>query len=100
MRTASRPRSSAFAGIRPGSQGQRKSPPGGGYFTRIFSKVVGDKGVVYALVPARPANAPAPAGSPPPINALAADPAYANVRVVTMDCRRQARSRSMSSGRH
>ena len=27
--------------------------PGGGYFTRIFSKVVGEKGAVYAMVPAR-----------------------------------------------
>ena len=32
--------------------------PGGGYFTRLFSKVVGSSGHVYALVPAPAANAP------------------------------------------
>src|SRR6188508_2307565 len=30
--------------------------PGGGYFTRIFSKLVGPTGVVYALVPAATGN--------------------------------------------
>ena len=41
----------AFAGIK---QGERVADimPGGGYFTRIFSKVVGPRGKVYALVPA------------------------------------------------
>ena len=33
--------------------------PGGGYFTRIFSKAVGSSGHVYALVPAPLADAPA-----------------------------------------
>jgi len=33
--------------------------PGGGYFTRILSKAVGPKGKIFALVPQRPANAPA-----------------------------------------
>jgi len=32
--------------------------PGGGYFTRIFSKIVGASGHVYALVPAPSPNAP------------------------------------------
>ena len=40
-----------FAGIRPGSRVMDLAP-GGGYFTRIFAKVVGDKGWVYAFVPA------------------------------------------------
>ncbi len=33
--------------------------PGGGYFTRIFSKVVGPQGKVYAVVPDTPAPRPA-----------------------------------------
>jgi predicted methyltransferase len=40
----------AFAGIRPGSR-VMDLMPGQGYFTRIFAKVVGDKGYVYAYSP-------------------------------------------------
>jgi predicted methyltransferase len=40
----------AFAGVKPGDQ-VLELVPGGGYFTRIFSKVVGPKGHVYAAVP-------------------------------------------------
>ncbi len=40
----------AFAGIRPGSK-VMDLVPGQGYFTRIFSGVVGDKGWVYAYFP-------------------------------------------------
>jgi predicted methyltransferase len=74
----------AFAGIKPGTR-IGEFMPGGGYFTRIFSKVVGEKGAVYALVPARPANAPA--GAPDmaaPMNALAADANYHNVHVMSL----------------
>ncbi|MBV9904018.1 MAG: class I SAM-dependent methyltransferase [Alphaproteobacteria bacterium] len=39
-----------FAGIRPGSK-VMDLVQGGGYFTRIFAKVVGDKGYVYAYAP-------------------------------------------------
>jgi predicted methyltransferase len=39
-----------FAGIKPGMK-VVDLIPGGGYFTRIFAKVVGDKGFVYAYVP-------------------------------------------------
>lgn len=57
--------------------------PGGGYFTRIFSKAVGPAGHVYALVPERPANAPVDmpdlAGK---VRAIAAEPNYANVTVI------------------
>jgi predicted methyltransferase len=65
-----------FAGIKPG-QTVGDLLPGGGYFTRIFSKTVGPKGVVYALV-----NTPAPGAKPNPIVAVAADPAYGNIKVV------------------
>src|SRR5258707_8060156 len=44
----------AFAGIKPGSR-VMDVMPGPGYFTRIFAKVVGDKGYVYAFVPSEQA---------------------------------------------
>jgi predicted methyltransferase len=72
----------AFAGIKPGEQ-IAELLPGGGYFTRIFSKAVGSKGHVYALVPAPLANAPADVPDfAARVKAIAADPNYANVSVV------------------
>jgi predicted methyltransferase len=66
-----------FAGIKPG-QTVGDLLPGGGYFTRIFSKAVGPKGTVYALV-----NVPAPTATKPnPIIAVAAEPTYGNIKVV------------------
>lgn len=70
----------AFAGISPGYK-VAEVAPGGGYFTRIFSKVVGDKGVIYALSP------PPRGNSPRAIDAIAGDPQYANVKVETMDAK-------------
>jgi predicted methyltransferase len=68
----------AFAGIKKGDK-VADLLAGGGYFTRIFSKVVGDSGKVYATsFPPRPG-----APSPSPLEQLAADPAYKNVQVVT-----------------
>ena len=55
--------------------------PGGGYFTRLFAKAVGPQGTVYALIP----EAQAKGDKPPAVNAIAADPAYANVKVVAGD---------------
>ena len=72
----------AFAGIKPGDQ-VAELLPGGGYFTRIFSKVVGPSGHVYALVPARSPDAPADMPDfAARVKAIAADPNYANVSVV------------------
>jgi predicted methyltransferase len=74
----------AFAGIKAGDK-IGELMPGGGYFTRIFSKVVGEKGVVYALAPA---PAPPAANAPPRPNALAAiaaEPAYQNVKLAALD---------------
>jgi predicted methyltransferase len=74
----------AFADVKAGEQ-IGELIPGGGYFTRLFSKAVGPKGHVFALVPPRPANAPADAPDRnAPIKALAADANYSNVSVVEL----------------
>jgi predicted methyltransferase len=71
----------AFAGLKPG---QRIADllPGGGYFTRIFSGVVGPKGEVIAVAPPKrpdaPADRPEPAAA---VRAISADPHYSNVNV-------------------
>lgn len=67
-----------FAGVKPGDK-VADYIPGGGYFTRIFAKAVGPKGKVFAVM-----NPPAPnAANPPPVLAIAADPAYGNITVVS-----------------
>jgi predicted methyltransferase len=69
----------AFAGVKPG-QRVADIMPGGGYFTRIFSKVVGPNGKVYAAIPAELLQvAPKAADG---AKAIAASPAFANVSVV------------------
>ena len=71
-----------FAGVK---QGQTVVDliPGGGYFTRIFSKAVGPKGTVYAVGgPPRPADPSKPAPPPPAQDTIAADPNYANVKSI------------------
>jgi len=71
----------AFAGLKPG---QRVADliPGGGYFTRIFSGVVGSKGQVFAVAPPKrpdaPPDRPEPAAA---VRAIAADEHYKNVTV-------------------
>ena len=72
----------AFTGIKPGAQ-IAELIPGGGYFTRLFSKAVGSSGHVYALVPARSVDAPADQPDfAARVKAIAADPNYSNVSVV------------------
>jgi predicted methyltransferase len=72
----------AYAGVKPGDQ-IAELLPGSGYFTRLFSKVVGPGGHVYALVPA---PSPTAAADTPDfaarVKAIAADPNYANVSVI------------------
>jgi predicted methyltransferase len=65
-----------IAEIKPGSK-VGELIPGGGYFTRIFSKAVGPSGKVYAITNPPAAGRPAPA-----VRALAADANYPNVVVV------------------
>jgi len=68
----------AFTGIKPGDK-VADFIPGGGYITRLFSKVVGTSGHVYAIVPESiPKAKPAALDG---IKALAADPAYGNISV-------------------
>ena len=66
----------AFAGLKPGDT-VLEILPGGGYFTRLISKVVGPTGHVYAGAPAGKMQEAA--------TAIAADPAYANVTIVGLD---------------
>ena len=66
----------AFAGIKPGDT-VLEILPGTGYFTRILSKAVGPKGHVYAATPDPKSKFAEPAA-----DAIAADPAYANVSVI------------------
>lgn len=67
-----------FAGVKSGDK-VADFIPGGGYFTRIFAKAVGPKGKVYAVTNPPPPSATAPA----PILAVAADPQYGNITVVS-----------------
>ena len=60
-----------FAGIKPGDK-VADLFPGSGYFTHIFSKVVGPNGVVYAAV------GNGKESTPPPAN-----PAFSNIQVNT-----------------
>lgn len=69
----------AFAGIKAGDK-VADLIPGGGYFTRIFSKAVGPNGKVYAVVSDEILKVRATAGDP--IKAIAAEPGYNNVVVV------------------
>jgi predicted methyltransferase len=72
----------AFTGVKPGAL-IAELLPGGGYFTRIFSKAVGSSGHVYALVPAPLTDAAADVPDfAARVKAIAADPNYANVQVV------------------
>jgi predicted methyltransferase len=71
----------AFAGVKPGEQ-VAELIPGGGYYTRLLSAVVGPKGKVYALPnqrrPDAAADSPDPAARLAPITA---DAHYGNVTV-------------------
>jgi predicted methyltransferase len=68
----------AFSGVKPGDT-VVELLPGGGYFTRLFSKAVGPAGHLYAAVPP---TAPADDSQVKPVTDLAALPAYNNVTVV------------------
>ena len=68
-----------FTGIKPGDK-VVDLMPGGGYYTRIFSKVVGPKGKVYALQPVEMDKA-APYGLQS-LKSFAGTPDYPNVAIL------------------
>jgi predicted methyltransferase len=69
----------AFAGIKPGDK-VVDLMPGSGYYTRIFSKIVGPTGVVYALQPTEMDKvAPKRLQS---LKSFAGTPAYSNVVIL------------------
>lgn len=69
----------AFAGVKRGDK-VVEFVPGGGYVTRLLSKIVGPSGHVYSI------NFPAfPDRLTEPVNTLAANSAYPNVSVLVQD---------------
>jgi predicted methyltransferase len=68
----------AFAGMKPG-QAVLEILPGGGYFTRIFSKVLGSKGHLFTAVPDTEAT-----GAEPAASQIATDADYSNVTVIPL----------------
>lgn len=67
----------AFAGVKPGDW-VLELAPGKGYFTRLLSAVVGPQGQVTNYIISQP---PKPDAPPLPIQAVAAEPHYSNVKV-------------------
>lgn len=70
----------AFTEVKPGDK-VFEMLPGGGYFTRIFSKVVGPAGHIYAVTPVLNPETGKPAEPMP----LASDPAYGNISQVALN---------------
>lgn len=70
----------AYAGLKPGDM-VADIIPGQGYFTRIFSKAVGANGRVFALIP--PGQLLVQPKAADPLKAIAAEPGFANVTVLT-----------------
>jgi len=68
-----------FAGLRPGMK-VVDLIPGGGYFTRIFSRAVGPSGRVYAYVPDE--LTALAKGRPPSVAAFVGKPPYGNSRMI------------------
>jgi len=70
----------AFSHVKPGDS-VAELMPGRGYFTRLLSAVVGPSGHVYAIVPPSRPGARMDMGAA--AKAIAADPHYSNVTVLT-----------------
>ncbi|MBC7988944.1 MAG: class I SAM-dependent methyltransferase [Luteimonas sp.] len=69
----------AFSGAKPGDR-VLELVPGSGYFTRVFSKVVGPKGNVYAVWPTEYDNVSHPDSDK--LRAVAKQPGYTNINVL------------------
>jgi predicted methyltransferase len=74
----------AFSKVKPGDT-IVELIPGNGYFTRIFSKIVGPKGHIYALWPTQYANEAK--SNLDDMRKMAATPEYSNVEVVVQPAR-------------
>jgi predicted methyltransferase len=75
----------ALTGIHPGSR-VAEMLPGQGYFTRIFSKVLGPQGTLYAWLTLPAPNAPAGGRDmSASIKALMADANYPNIKFANLD---------------
>ncbi len=73
----------SFAGIKPGDI-VGELFPGGGYYTRILTKVVGAQGHVYAFAPPLPPDAPADMQDfSARVKAIAAEPGFGGLTVVS-----------------
>jgi len=66
----------AFAGVKPGMT-VLELAPGKGYFTRLLSAAVGPTGKVYSVT-----SPPKPDAPPPPVQAIAAEAHYSNVKPI------------------
>lgn len=69
----------AFSGVKPGDT-VVELVPGGGYWTRMFSQIVGQSGHVYAVVPSE--MAASYPRSLKAVKSIAANPHYTNVTVL------------------
>jgi predicted methyltransferase len=73
----------AFAGVKPGDM-VGELFPGGGYYTRVLTKVVGPQGHVYAFAPPLPPDAPADMPDfTARVKAIAAEPGFGNLTIVS-----------------
>lgn len=77
------PETLAYLDVRPG-QVLVDLLPGGGYFTRLFSRAVGPQGKVYGVLAKPVGNAPPP-GNPSPASAITPDASYQNVTTMEAD---------------
>ncbi len=73
----------AFSGVKPGDT-VAELIPGGGYFTRIFSKVVGPRGHVFVVWPKGQVSVAHP---DPGLAGLCWTPGYGNITVITQPAR-------------
>lgn len=69
----------AFSGVKPGDT-VVELVPGSGYWTRMFSRIVGSKGHVYAVIPNEMASRFS--GEVKALKAITGDPHYANVTLL------------------
>lgn len=70
-----------FAEVKPG-QKVLELLPGSGYFTRVFSAIVGSSGHVYTVWPYPGSTKPAPSKGYTAFSAVAAEPHYANISLL------------------